>query len=123
MRSQDIIEQTQKYLMNTYNRLPLALVKGKGSYAWDADGKKYLDFFSGLAVNNLGHVPPQVVRTLQKQARELWHVSNLFYTQPAAELAELLTKHSFGGRVFFCNSGAEANEGAVKLARKWAKKK
>jgi predicted acetylornithine/succinylornithine family transaminase len=123
MKSQDIIELTQKFVMNTYNRLPIALAKGKGSWAWDADGKKYLDFFSGLAVNNLGHAPPRVLKAMAGQARELMHVSNLFYTQPQAELAELLVKHSFGDRVFFCNSGAEANEGAVKLARKWAKKK
>jgi acetylornithine aminotransferase/acetylornithine/N-succinyldiaminopimelate aminotransferase len=123
MSSQAIIELTQKFVMNTYARLPVALVKGKGSYAWDADGKKYLDFFSGLAVNNLGHVPPSVVKAIREQSRTLLHVSNLFYTQPAAELAELLVRNSFGGRVFFCNSGAEANEGAVKLARKWAKKK
>jgi acetylornithine/N-succinyldiaminopimelate aminotransferase len=123
--------RTQQYVMNTYNRLPVALVRGKGSYAWDADGKKYLDFFSGLAVNNLGHAHPKVLRAIQAQAKTLMHVSNLFYTQPAAELAEILVKNSFGdpkegplrGKVFFCNSGAEANEGAVKLARKWAKKK
>lgn len=123
MNSQEIIDQTQKYLMNTYARLPVALVRGKGSWAWDADGKKYLDFFSGLAVNNLGHAHPKVLKALQVQAKELWHVSNLFYTQPGAELAEALVKNSFGDRIFFCNSGAEANEGAVKLARKWAKKK
>lgn len=108
--------------MNTYNRLPVALVKGKGSWAWDADGKKYLDFFSGLAVNNLGHAHPRVVSALSKQAKTLWHVSNLFYSDRPAELAELLVKNSFGDKVFFCNSGAEANEGAVKLARKYAKK-
>ncbi|HEX5038121.1 MAG TPA: aspartate aminotransferase family protein [bacterium] len=131
MESKKIIELTQHYVMNTYARLPIALAKGKGSWAWDADGKKYLDFFSGLAVNNLGHAHSKVLKTLQTQARELMHVSNVFHTQPQAELAELLVKNSFAGpkegplrgRAFFCNSGAEANEGAVKLARKWAKKK
>lgn len=120
--SQDIIALNERFVMNTYARLPVALVKGKGSWAWDADGKKYLDFFSGLAVNNLGHAHPRVVKALVSQARELMHVSNVFYTEPQAKLAELLVKNSFGDRVFFCNSGAEANEGAVKLARKWSKK-
>ncbi len=123
MNSKEIIELTQKFIMNTYNRLPLSLVKGKGSYAWDAEGKKYLDFFSGLAVNNLGHSHPRVLAALSKQAKKLIHVSNLFYTEPQAKLAELLVRHSFGDKVFFCNSGAEANEAAVKLARKYAKKK
>ncbi len=119
--NQDIIARTQRNIMNTYNRLPVALVKGKGSYAWDADGKKYLDFFSGLAVNNLGHAHPRVLYALSKQARLLTHVSNVFYTEPQSRLAELIVRHSFGDKVFFCNSGAEANEGAVKLARKYAK--
>lgn len=121
--TQEIIALTQRYVMNTYNRMPVALAKGKGSWAWDADGKKYLDFFSGLAVNNLGHAPAAVVKTIATQARELMHVSNVFHTQPQGDLAKLLVDHSFGDRIFFCNSGAEANEGAVKLARKWAKKK
>lgn len=120
--SQDIVARTHQFVMNTYNRLPVALVKGKGSWAWDADGKQYLDFFSGLAVNNLGHSHPRVVAAVAKQSRTLWHVSNVFYNDRQAELAELLVKNSFGDKVFFCNSGAEANEGAVKLARKYAKK-
>jgi acetylornithine/N-succinyldiaminopimelate aminotransferase len=123
MKAEDVIKLTGQYVMNTYARLPIALAKGKGSWAWDADGKKYLDFFSGLAVNNLGHAHSRILKTIQSQARELMHVSNVFHTQPQAELAELLVKNSFSGRAFFCNSGAEANEGAVKLARKWAKKK
>ncbi|MBI3540706.1 MAG: acetylornithine transaminase [Deltaproteobacteria bacterium] len=123
MTNAEIIGLTQKYVMNTYNRLPVALVQGKGAYAWDAEGKKYLDFFSGLAVNNLGHSHPRVLHALAKQARKLIHVSNVFYIDHQAELAERLVKHSFGDKVFFCNSGAEANEGAVKLARKYAKKK
>lgn len=121
--NQEIIALTNQYVMNTYSRLPVALVQGKGSWAWDADGKTYLDFFSGLAVNNLGHAPAAVVKTIAAQARTLMHVSNVFPTQPQAELAKILVDHSFGDRVFYCNSGAEANEGAVKLARKWAKKK
>jgi predicted acetylornithine/succinylornithine family transaminase len=123
MRTSEIIDLTQKYVMNTYNRLPVALVKGKGNYVWDAEGKKYLDFFSGLAVTNLGHSHPQVLYAISRQARKLLHVSNLFPIDRQAELAELLVKNSFGDKVFFCNSGAEANEAAVKLARKYAKKK
>ena len=122
MKTEEITQLTRSRIMNTYNRLPVALVKGKGSYAWDADGKKYLDFFSGLAVNNLGHGHPRVLYALSKQARVLWHASNLFYNDCQASLAELLVQNSCGDKAFFCNSGAEANEGAVKLARKYAKK-
>lgn len=109
--------------MNTYNRLPIALVKGKGSYVWDVDGKKYLDFFSGLAVNNLGASHPKIVSAIRKQASQLLHVSNVFHIESQAELARELVQHSFGDKVFFCNSGAEANEGAIKLARKYSFKK
>ena len=123
MNSQEIIDLTQQYVMNTYNRLPVALVKGKGNYVWDADGKKYLDFFSGLAVDNLGHSHPRILHALATQAQKLIHVSNVFAIDQQAKLAELLVKNSFGDKVFFCNSGAEANEGAVKLARKYSKKK
>jgi acetylornithine/N-succinyldiaminopimelate aminotransferase len=123
MDSKEIIALTQKYVMNTYNRLPVALVKGRGSYVWDADGKKYLDFFSGLAVDNLGHSHPRILHAIAKQSRRLLHVSNIFHIDHQSELAELLVKKSFGDKVFFCNSGAEANEGAVKLARKYAKQK
>jgi len=123
MDTQEVIELTQKYVMNTYARLPIAMVRGKGSYVWDAEGKRYLDFFSGLAVNNLGHGHPKVLHAIARQARQLLHVSNLFYTENQVRLAEILVQNSFGDKVFFCNSGAEANEGAVKLARKYAKKK
>lgn len=109
-------------MMNTYNRLPVALVRGKGSYVWDADGKRYLDFFCGLAVNNLGHSHPRIVRALGRQSKLLLHISNVFYNDRQSELAEVLVKRSFADKVFFCNSGAEANEGAVKLARKYAKR-
>lgn len=120
--NQSIIARTQQYVMNTYNRLPLALVRGKGSYVWDADGKRYLDFFCGLAVNNLGHSHPRIVRAIVQQSKLLLHVSNVFYNDRQSELAEVLVKSSFADKIFFCNSGAEANEGAVKLARKYAKK-
>ncbi len=121
--NQNIISLTQQYVMNTYNRLPLTLVQGKGVYVWDDQGRKYLDFFSGLAVDNLGHAHPRVLMAIVKQARELLHVSNVFHIPNQARLAELLVKNSFADKVFFCNSGAEANEAAVKLARKYSKKK
>lgn len=121
-KNKQVIELTQKYVMDTYNRFPLALVRGKGSYVWDAEGRRYLDFFSGLAVNNLGHSHPAVVRAIKKQAERLLHVSNLFHIDHQAELARLLCQKTFAEKVFFCNSGAEANEGAVKLARKYARK-
>ncbi|WP_243116905.1 acetylornithine transaminase [Heliophilum fasciatum] len=108
--------------MNTYGRLPIALVRGQGATVWDADGRSYLDFLAGIAVNALGHCHPQVVAALQAQAAELIHVSNLYWIEPQVKLAQLLVDHSFADKVFFCNSGAEANEGAIKLARKYAKK-
>ncbi|HEY7535419.1 MAG TPA: aspartate aminotransferase family protein, partial [Thermodesulfobacteriota bacterium] len=105
--------------MNTYTRHPIVLTGGEGCWVKDIDGKKYLDFISGIAVTNLGHSHPAVVKAIEDQARSLIHVSNLFHIQPQAELAEILVKNSFADKVFFCNSGAEANEGAIKLARKW----
>lgn len=108
-------------VMQTYGRYPLALVRGEGAYVWDADGRRYLDFLAGIAVNILGHCHPAVVAAIQQQAATLLHTSNLYVTPPMVELAELLVQTSFADRVFFSNSGAEANEGAVKLARRWAK--
>ncbi|MBI2981128.1 MAG: aspartate aminotransferase family protein [Deltaproteobacteria bacterium] len=122
MNTQQIISLSQKYLMNTYNRLPVAPVKGKGVWVWDADGKRYLDFVSGLAVCNLGHSHPKVLYAIARQARKLLHVSNIYHIDHQAELARLLVENSFADKVFFCNSGAEANEAAVKLARKYARK-
>ncbi len=121
MTSQEIIELSHEYLMPTYNRFPIALIKGKGSKLWDANGKEYLDFTAGLAVCSLGHCHPVVVEAICRQAKELIHVSNLFYIQPQAKLAALIGQIFKGARVFFCNSGAEANEAALKLARKYAK--
>ena len=111
---------TDRNIFQTYTRYPVVLVKGKGVKVWDAEGKEYLDFLSGIAVCNLGHCHPAVVRAAQEQMKKLIHVSNFFYTEPQAELAGLLTRHSFADRVFFCNSGAEANESAMKLARKYS---
>ncbi|MDN5292850.1 MAG: acetylornithine/N-succinyldiaminopimelate aminotransferase [Eubacteriales bacterium] len=122
-RQKELIEQGQKYLMNNVGRLPLCLVRGEGPYVWDADGKKYLDFVGGLAVNAFGHCPPFLVEAMLEQARRLIHVSNLYWIEPQIELARLLVENSALDKAFFCNSGAEANEAAIKLARKYAKEK
>ncbi len=103
--------------IGTYSRFPAAMVKGSGCRLWDADGKEYLDFLAGIAVCSLGHCHPKVTEAICRQAGSLVHVSNLFHTPPQIELAELLTAHSFADRVFMANSGAEANEAAIKLAR------
>jgi acetylornithine/N-succinyldiaminopimelate aminotransferase len=119
MNNRQIISVTQKYVANTYARFPIALVRGKGARVWDADGKEYLDFVAGIAVNCLGHNHPAVARAIRQQAAKLLHVSNLYHIQPQSELARELCKRSFADRVFFCNSGAEANEAAIKLARRY----
>lgn len=114
----DIVDKTNTNIFQTYNRYPVVLTKGEGIKVWDDKGREYLDFLSGIAVCNLGHCHPSVVKAAQAQLEKLIHVSNLFYTEPQVELAQLLTEHSFAERIFFCNSGAEANEAALKLARK-----
>jgi len=114
---------SEEYVAQTYARYPLLLVRGKGTRVWDLEGNEYLDFVSGLAVCNLGHCHPKVVKAIQDQAEKLIHVSNFYYIEPQIQLATLLCKHSFADKVFFCNSGAEANEGAIKLARKYAKER
>jgi len=106
-----------KVFIGTYNRFPAAMVRGEGCRLWDADGKEYIDFLSGIAVCSLGHCHPAVTEAVCRQAGRLMHVSNLFYTEPQIELAEMLTANSFAGKVFMANSGAEANEAAIKLAR------
>ena len=118
MNSAEWIEKSDKYIMKTYGRYPIVPVRGEGSILWDADGKRYLDFLAGVAVNNLGHCHPKVVAALQKQAATLIHCSNYYQIPQQIELAELLCAHSFADQAFFCNSGAEANEAAIKLARK-----
>ena len=110
-----------EYFMQTIKRVPLTLVRGDGCRVWDDKGKEYLDFVGGWAVNSLGHCPPVVVKALEEQARTLIQVSNQFYSIPQVRLAELLVKNSCLDKVFLCNSGAEANEGAVKLARRYGK--
>jgi acetylornithine/N-succinyldiaminopimelate aminotransferase len=114
-------ELERKLFLKTFNRVPVTLVRGKGARAWDDQGKEYLDFVGGWAVNSLGHCPPVVVKALERQARTLIQASNQFYTIPQIKLAQRLIRHSCLDRVFFCNSGAEANEGAVKLARRYGK--
>jgi acetylornithine/N-succinyldiaminopimelate aminotransferase len=113
------IERSNQVFIGTYSRFPAVLVKGQGCRLEDADGKEYLDFLAGIAVCSLGHCHPEVTTAICDQAGKLLHVSNLFHTQPQTELAELLVKNSFADRVFFGNSGAEANEAAIKLARKY----
>ncbi len=123
MDSQTMMMLSEKYVANTYARYSVLLVRGKGTRVWDLEGEEYLDFVSGLAVCNLGHCHPKVVKAIQEQAEKLIHVSNFYYIEPQIQLASLLCQHSFADKVFFCNSGAEANEGAMKLARKYAKEK
>jgi acetylornithine aminotransferase len=121
MKEIDIKAIADQSIAQTYARYPLALVRGEGCTVYDDRQEAYTDFVAGIAVCNLGHAHPELVRVLTDQAQRLWHVSNLFYTRPQAELAAWLTKRSFADRVFFCNSGAEANEAAIKLARKYFK--
>ncbi len=118
MNSAQWIEKSDRCIMKTYGRYPIVPVRGEGCRLWDADGKEYLDFLAGVAVNNLGHCHPRVVKAIQEQAATLIHCSNYYQIPQQIELAELLCSHSFADRAFFCNSGAEANEAAIKLARK-----
>jgi acetylornithine/N-succinyldiaminopimelate aminotransferase len=121
METKKFFEESSHYIMNTYNRFPIVLRKGRGVKVWSSDGKEYLDFVGGVAVNILGHCHPRVVVAIQKQAQRLLHVSNYYYIEPQIKLAKLLVEHSFADKAFFCNSGAEANEAAIKLARKYSK--
>lgn len=114
-----LMETADRVFANTYSRLPVLFVRGSGATLWDSEGRSYLDFLAGIAVCNLGHSHPAVANALKNQAETLLHVSNLFYTEPQVKLASWLVEHSFADRVFFCNSGAEANEAAIKLARRY----
>ena len=120
MKKKEIMALADENIMHTYRRFPVVLTRGKGQKVWDVNGKEYLDFVAGIAVCNLGHSHPGVIDALKKQLEKLTHVSNLYYTEPQARLAKLLVDNSFADKVFFCNSGAEANEAAIKLARKYA---
>ena len=115
-------ELEKKYYMQVVNRMPPVLVRGEGTKVFDNDGNSYLDFTAGWAVLNLGHNHPKVTKAIQEQASKILQMSNLFYTTPQLPLAKTLIDNSDLDRVFFCNSGAEANEGACKVARKWGKK-
>lgn len=129
MENQEIVNTPElkaaaaQYLMNTYGERALCLVRGKGARVWDSDGKEYLDFLAGISVNNLGHCHPAIVRAIREQSEILIHCSNLYLIKPQIELAKTLVEHSFADRCFFANSGAEANEGAIKLARLYSKNK
>ncbi|MBN1444976.1 MAG: aspartate aminotransferase family protein [Candidatus Omnitrophica bacterium] len=121
MEKEEVVQNYEKYVVGSYTRSGLIFVEGKGSYLWDIDGKKYLDFFPGWAVSGLGHCHPKVVEAIKGQAEKLIHIANNHYHPWQGALAKRLSELSFGGKVFFCNSGAEANESAIKLARLYGK--
>lgn len=127
MEGKNLLQELQaideQCIMSTYARQPVVFVKGCGARLWDAEGKEYIDFLGGIAVDAAGHCHPRVVHAIQEQAEKLLHVSNLFYTEPQFRLAEKLTAIAGMEKLFFCNSGAEANECALKIARKWGKRK
>ncbi|MFL5900245.1 MAG: aspartate aminotransferase family protein [Solirubrobacterales bacterium] len=120
MNLTDLQALEERFLMRTYRRAPVEFVRGEGALLWDAEGKEYLDFLAGISVCSVGHCNPDVVEAVREQAGRLMHASNLFYTEPMVRLAERLSGSSLGGRVFFSNSGTEANECAIKIARKHA---
>lgn len=122
MNSSEIIELFKQYVVPNYRRYPVALTRGEGSYVWDVDGNRYLDFFPGWGCNLLGHCPEPVVRAVQEQVATLIHVPNTWYTEAQGRWAKMLSERSFGGQAFFCNSGTEANEAAIKLVRLHAPK-
>jgi len=118
---ESIISLEQQYVLQTYSRPPFVLERGEGVYLYDTEGRRFLDCVGGIAVNALGYGDPEVLAALEAQSRRLFHVSNLYHTAPQARLAQQLVEHSFADRVFFCNSGTEAVEAALKFARKWAR--
>jgi predicted acetylornithine/succinylornithine family transaminase len=123
MTTQEVIDMFGKYVIGNYSRLPRVITKGKGSYIYDLDGNKILDLFPGWAVSGIGHCHPKVVKAIQRQAKILLHMDNTFYTELQGRLAQMLSERAFGGKCFFCNSGAESNEAALKLARISTEKK
>ncbi|HEX6948793.1 MAG TPA: acetylornithine transaminase [Nitrospira sp.] len=120
MPTEELKQGAEQYLMGTYARQPVSIVRGRGTKVYDLEGREYVDFVGGIAVNVLGHGHPDLVLAIQKQAAQLIHTSNLYYTEPQVKLAQMLVDHSFADQVFFCNSGAEANEAAIKLARRYS---
>ena len=122
MGTQMVIQMDKKYVMQSYSRSPLVIDKGEGVRVWDKEGKEYLDFISGIGVNAIGHCHPELLRVLTYQAKRLLHCSNLYYIEPQAKLAKALCEISFADKAFFSNSGAEANEAAIQLARRWGKR-
>jgi len=121
MTSAEVIQQFDQFVISNYTRYPICLVRGEGSYVWDAEGNRYLDFFPGWGCGLLGHCPPHVVEAVREQIGRLIHVPNTWYTEPQGQLAQALSQRTdFVGQCFFCNSGTEANEAAIKLARLWA---
>ncbi|HEY6260670.1 MAG TPA: aminotransferase class III-fold pyridoxal phosphate-dependent enzyme [Nitrospiraceae bacterium] len=120
MPTEELKLDAARYLMQTYTRQPLSIVRGHGTKVYDLEGREYLDFVGGIAVNVLGHGHPDLVHAIQHQAAQLIHTSNLYYTEPQVKLAQMLLEHSFADKVFFCNGGAEANEAAIKLARRYS---
>ncbi|MEA3407184.1 MAG: aspartate aminotransferase family protein [Chloroflexota bacterium] len=121
MNAEQIKALDEQYVLHTYGRAPFVLERGEGMYVYDTEGKAYLDFVAGIAVNALGHADPEVAEAIGEQASRLIHVSNLYHTLPQAELAEMLVESCFADKVFFCNSGTESVEAAIKFSRKWAK--
>jgi len=119
LKTEDIISEVDTYILGTYDRIPLTIKEGKGSWVWDNDGKKFLDFTTGIAVTNLGHNHSVLTGVIKNQAEKILHSSNLFYLESQAKLAKMLVENSFANKVFFCNTGTEAVEGAIKFARKW----
>jgi acetylornithine/N-succinyldiaminopimelate aminotransferase len=119
MNSAETMHIADQAIAATYKRFPVVFSKGRGATLWNPEGDAFLDFVAGIAVCNLGHAHPGVARAVARQAEKLLHVSNLYYSQPQTQLAAWLVKNSFADRVFFCNSGAEANEAAIKLSRKY----
>src|SRR6059058_109026 len=116
-QTQQILERGKKSVIGNYARIPIIMARGQGSHVWDSDGKEYLDLFAGFGGCILGHSHPALVEAATAQAHKLWHVGNTYWTEPQIELAERLNKFAFAGQAFFCHSGLEANEAAVKLAR------
>src|SRR3989449_5455244 len=119
MANKDLVARAGKVLFQNYRTQPVALVRGEGTQVWDADGKHYLDFIGGIATVSVGHANAQVREAVLEQTKRLWHASNLYFTEPQVRLAEKLTRLCFADRAFFCNSGTEANEAMIKLARRW----